>query len=754
MFQALARWVVERRSLVIAFFLLLTPIAIVLGYPVFGLLKPGGFEDRSSQSWDATVKLHDELGVGNADMLVIFTVKSGTADDVEAINAILPVLDEVAQDQGVEHITSYYTTNIDTLLSKDKRRAVAIVTLRGDDFQKNSTYARVRPMLQKTPNVEVQMGGYTSINVTITETVRADLTRAELIALPFTGALLIWIFGSPVAASLPLVLGGLAIALTFALLRVLLLFVDVNVFAANIITLVGLGLSVDYSLFILNRFREERLHLPIHEAAMRAVRTTGRAVAFSGVTVAASMCGLFFFPQMFLKSLAIGGIAVTVLAMILAVTFLPALMVALGPWMDKWQLRSQREKDALSEAERIAQEEKSFWHRLAFGVMKAPVAIAIVVSAALLALGLPFLHFRGTVPDQRALPAGVEARVVSEVLNSEFLPNMGSPVEVILTLPDDALSPKGIDALFAFDEELRKVAGFSKINGLFSLAPGLTKQQYLDTLEQLKTNPDPVISEIVATFAKGKMARFSLVSDYDYSDEKAVEQVAQIRALTPPPASTMSVGGLSAMLADLESVFAENVVKMIIFILSVMFVVLFIVFGSVTLPFKAMFMNALSLTASFGAIVWIFQEGRLEGVLHYQSYGLSDLHQPVVMFAIVFGLSMDYEVLLLARVREDYLVSNDNSLSVATGLAKTGRLITSAALLLIIVIGAFATSSIVFIKSLGLGMALAIGLDATIVRALLVPATMHLMGHWNWWAPKWLANWWHKAGLSDLEGGH
>jgi trehalose monomycolate/heme transporter len=745
MFAALARFSYRRRWPVLIAFLVLFPVASVFGGGVFASLKSGGFDDPTAESIRAEARIASTLGSGNADLIALYTLPGSNAEDPAVRAAITAATDRAAADPAVARVSSFYSTNAPQFVSRDGTRTFAVLSLRGDDDEKEQAAKRIEPLL-RADGLGVQFGGFVAVGTAINHAVESDLQRAEMIAFPITAVLLIVIFGSLVSAGVPLLLGGLAILLAFTTLRIITAFTDVSVFAANIVTVLGLGLAIDYSLFILNRYREELPARGVEGAIVAAISTTGRAVAFSGVTVAASLVGLFVFPQMFLRSMALGGIAVTLGAVIISITLLPALIAVLGHRIDALRL------PGLGRARVAENTSGGFWHSLAFGVMRRPIVVAAAVVALLLLLGAPFLRFNGSTPDARVLGASVEARQVSDILDAEFLPHETTPHELSAVTSGPVLSQENIGKLYDYTQTLSALPGVTRVDSIFSIVPGLSKEAYQALYSRPAAEQDPALAAGLATFAQGNAARIAVVSRYEVDSAEGQAQVDGVRAVTPPSGVDVLAGGNAARLADLKDSIRERAPLMVAVIGAVMFVVLFLVFGSVTLPLKAMVMNLLSLTASYGAMVWIFQDGRLQGLLQYESLGTVDATQPILMFAIVFGLSMDYEVLLLSRVREEYNRTGDNALAVALGLEKTGRLITSAAALLVVVIGAFATSSMVFMKQLGVGMALAVAIDATIVRALLVPAAMRLMGRWNWWAPAPLSRLWQRAGLGDLEG--
>ncbi|MHB8575834.1 MAG: MMPL family transporter [Dehalococcoidia bacterium] len=745
MFAGLARFAFRYRWAVLAVYVILLPLAAVEGSGVFKALKPGGYDDPSTQSFKARQQILAEFGVGAADVVTLYTVRTGTVQDDAAKRTIGSTLDTVAEDPAVVRVLSLYNTGAAQFVSRNGTQTFAVVSLKGDDQAKIDAFHRLEPQL-RADGVTTQFGGEIPVFEAFNKTVEQDLRRAEIIAFPVTAILLVVIFGSAVAAGVPLVLGIFAIVFALATVRAIAAITDLSVFALNVITVLGLGLAIDYSLFILNRYREELKDRTVEEAIVAAVSTTGRAAAFSGVTLAASLVGLFVFPQVFLRSMAIGGIAVAIVAIVIATTLLPALVAVLGSKIDALRLPWPR-----GDGEPSA--EGGFWHRIAFAVMRHPVIIAISVVALLLVLGSPFLKFRPTKQDYRALSPSLEARQVSDVLDSQFVPHETTPHTVYLTATDSMVTPERIGALFDYVQALQKdVPGIQRIDSLFSIQPGLTKAQYIQLASTTPSQLPPDAAAALPLFVKDTHARLSIVSNDAFDSDQAQSQVSELRRHPLPAGMSALVGGNSADLFDTKASIRSRIPYTLLVIASVTFIVLFLVYGSFTLPIKAMVMNLLSLTASAGLIVWIFQYGRLENILRYKSLGTLDVTLPILLFGIVFGLSMDYEVLMLSRVREEYVRTGDNTLAVALGLEKTGRLITSAAALLVVVIIAFATSSITLMKSLGVGMAIAITVDATIVRALLVPAAMRLMGHWNWWAPAPMKALWERLGFADLEG--
>ncbi|MGH2602726.1 MAG: MMPL family transporter, partial [Dehalococcoidia bacterium] len=558
-------------------------------------------------------------------------------------------------------------------VSPDNRRTFAVISLRGNEKEKIEALERLERLL-RVDGIETQFGGEIPVFEALTETTERDLQRAELIAFPITAVLLVVIFGSVVAAGVPLILGAFAIVFALAVVRLIATVTDLSVLALNVITVLGLGLAIDYSLFILNRYREEVPHRGIEGAIVTAVGTTGRAAAFSGVTLAASLVGLFVFPQVFLRSMAIGGIAVTLIAVLIATTLLPALLAVLGPRIDALRLPWVKRSDEESEP-------SGFWHRLSMWVMRRAPFVAAAVVILLLVLGLPFLRFQPAKQDFRALGPGVEARQVSEILDSEFLPHETTPNLIALTANQDVLTPQAIGELYDYVQWVKTVPGVTRVDSMFSVVPNLSRQEYQDLFSSPAAQQG-ALGDGLSLFAEGPYSRLSVVSAFDVDSPEAQQQVRDLRAVPAPSGMTVLVGGNAADLLDTKDSIRSRVPLTLAVIGVVTFIVLFLVYGSITLPIKAMIMNLLSLTASAGIVVWIFQDGRFENILRYDSLGTLDVTMPILLFGIVFGLSMDYEVLMLSRIREEYVRTGDNTLAVALGLEKTGRLITSAAALL------------------------------------------------------------------------
>jgi RND superfamily putative drug exporter len=723
---------IRGRVVVVVVAAILLPVCWWLGRDVFSVLKPGGFRDPDAESTrvDAAVRAFG----GGADLVVVHRATTGRIDDVENFTSLVAVTSAAAADPGVERVVGFPQVGAPFLLSNDKTASLTLLTLRGTDPEKRGHAERVKRLLsgddEDRARLQASFGGYIELFAAIPETVESDLRRAEVLAFPITAVLLLLLFRSVVSASLPLVIGGAAIVSTFAILRVLSWFTEVTVFAASLASILGLGLAVDYALFVVARFREERARGRTNERALWiALRTAGRAVVFSGATVAISLLGLFVFPHGVLRSVALGGVAVTAATVLLALTLLPALLSLLGPHLERGRIPfgwPGHGDDGL--------DDPGIWRSITRVVERAPVVVAVVVGGALLVTAAPFARFEASVADERTLPDDAAPRVVKAVVDRDFFPHQTTPVDVVVTFDGDARSPTHLLTLRALSTSLAAHPAVARVDGPWSLVADKNDDHALRVL----TSADAGTSGLVSLFLRGSQARLALTGVARADDARMLALVRELRDL-PLPAGvvTVDVGGQSAWVVDVRRDLFSRAPWMVAFIAVVMFVVLFALFSSVALPLKALLMNALSLTASFGVIVFVFQDGRFADVLGFTPSGVSEAVVPVLMLAIVFGLSMDYEVLLLSRMKEEWDRTGDNARAIAHGVWRTGRLITAAALLFLVVVLCFATSRLLLVKTLTVGMAVAVLLDATLVRALLVPATMHLLGRFNWWAPAW-----------------
>ena len=722
MFAALGKYTYSYRKWIVIASVVVFLLAVVFGSGAIDRLKPGGFEDQSAESFVAKELLEQELGQGQSSLFVVFSSDRLAVDDPRFQSAVEEALAPLAQDDTVARVDTFYTTGSPAFVSEDGTKTFAVVGLAQDADTASEDFPRLRSLLS-SEELEINVTGQPAADRQIQDKAESDLQKAELFAFPIVAILLVLILRSLVAASLPLGMGVLSIVAALLGLRILTEVTDVSVFALNITVLLGLGLSIDYAFLIVDRFRKELRSKDVPEALATTMSTAGKAVAFSGIAVAVSLLGLLFFPMNFLQSMGLGGAMVTALAAIGALTVLPAVLAILGPKVNSLRVLPRQS----------ANEEVGFWYRLSTGVMRRPIMIIVPVLVLLLLLASPVLDLKLGNPDPSLLPSGNEVRIASEQLEHDFSPGESSPINVVVKARGDILQPENLLALERLTKEIQNIPGVARVDGLTS------------------RSPEPSNTEI-SRFASGSFTRLSVIAGLERNSEEAQDVVKAIRNIDPANGLEILIGGETAQLIDTKDSLFSSIPWALLFVFGVTFVVLFLMFGSVVLPLKAVAMNALSIGATFGVLVWIFQDGNLTGLLSFEPSGFLTTPLPVLLFGVVFGLSMDYEVFLLSRVKEEYDRSGNNTQAVAKGLQHTGRIITSAALLFIVVTGAFATADIVIIKSLGVGMAIAVALDATIVRALLVPATMRLMGRYNWWAPRPLKWLWDRFGLKDLEG--
>jgi RND superfamily putative drug exporter len=709
MFAWWGQAVVRLRWAVLAAGVALVVVGVTWGTGVFGGLSSGGFEDPGSESTQAQERIAAELGDQTIDVLALYTSDAATVDDPAFRDPVVAAITALRARPEVESVTSYYdvapgtpAAAVASLVSSDRHATYAAVRLRADDEDElKAEFARIEPAIHAGGGVRTETGGLVPFLDETNRQTTEDIARAEMVSMPVLLILLLLIFGGLVAASTPLMIGGLAILGAFVATRLLAMATEISVFAINIITLIGLGMAIDYSLFVVSRFREElAVGHDTPEAIHRTMATAGRTVLVSGLTIALALASLLIFPQVFLRSMGLGGMAAVLVAMVASLTVLPALLAVLGPRINALRVPLPMRRGATA---------GGGWARIARSVMRRPVAYVLGVVAILALLAAPSLNMRWGGFDERVLPADAESRVVSERIGAEFPGGSVAPVSVL-------------------------VAG----------ASAEVAQEFAGRVAAL---PDVTGARISMTGGDASLITVSYPGEA--TSEAAEDTVRAIRDLPAPAGADVLVGGRTAVNLDLLASLGQRLPWMALIMASATLLLLFLAFGSVVLPIKAVLMNLVSIGASFGVVVWGFQEGHLAGLLNFTSTGFIEPTNPILMLAVLFGLATDYEVFLLSRVREEWNVRGDNTAAVASGLQHTGRIITAAALLLIVVVAGFASGGVVFIKMIGVGMIVAIVVDATLVRALLVPATMRLLGRWNWWAPGPLARVYRRYGIRE-----
>jgi uncharacterized membrane protein YdfJ with MMPL/SSD domain len=680
-------------------------VAGVFGSSVANHLSPYGANDPATQSVQATNRFQAATDRG-IDPGVVALIHVGDVHTRAAQNRVDQVANQLRRGPDVASVVSYYETRSPAMVSKDgaSTYVLAYFRPRSDTALKNDAQTIENGFAGQR---DVTLGGQLVANAQVNTQVSHDLEHAELLAFPLVFLLSLLFFRSLVAALLPPLLGGLAIVATFFALRIIAGFVDLSVFALNLTTGLGLGLAIDYSLFMVSRYREESTKSGFGvEALRRTVGTAGRTILFSSLTVAAAVASLTIFPQRFLYSMGIAGALVALLAASLALTVLPALLSVLGPRVNALapaRLARAAQRDARPM-------ESGFWYRLSRLVMRRPAAIAIVSTACLIALGIPFFtQVKFTTVDASVLPASASARHVNDVLNAQFPPNRGAPLDVVIGVPANSSAARALET---------HLSTLSDVSAVEPAQPA-----------------GPHMSLIVVAPVQPPLS------------DATQHLVRQVRGMRSP--FYVGVAGETAAYLDLEHSLAVHLPAVLATVVATTMIILFLMTGSVVLPIKAVIMNALGLCAMFGILVLVFQDGNLEGLLSYRSLGALDATQPILLFAVGFGLATDYGVFLLSRIKEARDAGASDHDAVAIGLERTGRVVTAAALLFAVALGAFSTSEIVFVKELGLGAVLAVLIDASIIRALLVPSLMMLLGPLNWWAPRPLRRFHDRFGLRE-----
>ncbi|QCB52669.1 MMPL family transporter [Rhodococcus sp. PAMC28707] len=680
----------------------------IWGLGVFGKLSEGGFIDPGSEAAEVS-ELVAGLGQQTPDIVAIYTAPEGKSIDDIAPD-VTSVLDAFQNKYAVANVTSYWTADTGTkqfLVSKDRTKALATVTLGPDSGITFATFGEIPPQLE-VPGVTSQFAGGSVVGVSFSQTLQEDLVRSEAIAIPITLVLLIVIFGGVVAAAVPVFVGILSVLSALAILRTLTSFTEVSSFSINVASLLGLGLAIDYGLFIVSRYREEmRDGATPADAAIRTVLTAGRTIVFSGLLLICAFAGMLVFPQPVIKSLGFGAMAAVASAAILSLTAVPALLAILGPRINSltWS------RTASDRGEARAQK---FWGGVVTRVMRKPGIVAAVIIAGLLVLSAPILKVTLGEVDYTALPKDDPARVAVETLGTEFQSSGESATVVLRGL--DGAKPQG--------------APIADITRRAESVDGIARVSFIGSTD-----------DIVAL-----EAIFSEPSDGRTEADAASAAVAGLRAMTPPDGTELLVGGARALVDDGNAAIAAWLPVMIAIMVVSTLILLFLAFGSIVLPIKAVLMAGLSLGATFGVLTWVFQEGHGADLLGVTPAPLEATFV-VLILAVVFGLSTDYEVFLMSRMVEARAGGASTEEAVVIGAQRTGRIVTAAALILIIVTGAFTISELSIMRFLGFGMILALIVDATIIRMLLVPSLVKLMGEANWWAPAWMKKVHEKVGI-------
>ena len=696
-------------------------------------LSSEGFVSGDAESTVVDHTIDENFGRDGDAVLVLFSGDAPIADAATR-QAVEGSLGALAGDDRVANTLTTWSTGNPAMISADGQSTYAIVLLdpaatdaAGGPETIAEEVSHTVEAAGVTAGLTVITGGGPLVGAMIPEEIERGLIRAELFSIPASLLIQVLVFGSLVAAGIPLLIAVLAIIASIALIFVLSTDLFQSVFAINIITMLGLGLGIDYSLFMVTRFREELAHRPVAEAVSVTMATVGKAILISGLTVILGLAATQFFPLPALQSMGQAGMAVTALALLYGLTLLPALLALLGHRVNA--IRIGRRRPVAADAAASA----GFWHAIATGVMRRPVLVLVPVFVLLLVMASPLLRLDLTPGGPEVLPDGAGPRVVAERLATDFPVNDAEPIPLLVTAADgDATSPASVTALRELGQRLAALPGVTGLDSF--VAPGPATAAGYDWATYTgdpATLPDTIAGTIGSTVRGDRV----IVEVAGTGTSAQLEQIVRDIRATAVPGLSVGVGGFSAASVDTIDGIRSGLIPAALFVLVSSYLILLFTFGSVLLPIKAILMSLLSISAALGVTVLVFQDGRLEGLLGFTASGEIISTTPILVFCILFGLSMDYEVLMLSRIQEEYRRTGDNRTAVATGLARSGRVITGAAAIMVVVFGGFMLADIVILKSMGFALALAVLIDATIVRALLVPATMRLLGRWNWWAP-------------------
>ena len=748
MFAKWGRFVYRRRWAVLVF------SALLLAASFVALTKGGTFGGGQlipgAESTTAANLVSSELAGGKktgSSFLIIFRSPSQSAGDLAFKDGVTAALDPIQSDARVSAITSPYNAPSPAVAraftSRDGHEVLVQVGLKSGGEQAKKDYTALRSEIH-SDSLSVTATGNVPVNKAFDTTLEADLNRAEDVSLPITLLLLLIIFGTVIAAGLPLGVGLLTIIGGMGATLLMARFTDVSQYALNIVTLMGLAVAIDYSLFVVNRFRDELAAGRSREQAIaNTMATAGRAITFSGITVAVGLSTMLFYRGSGLDSVGAAGAMVVSLAVVYGLTFLPALLSLLGPRVNRLRLPTHR-------ANRPG---RGLWHGLATWVMRRPVLVLVPTVAFLVLVASPFLQMRLAGGGVEQLPSRLEARQGYDHLVADFPGQDQTTVDVVVSYPDGSpLTRERIADQYNLDRRIAGIPGVLHTTSIYDLDPKMGVADY-QQLYSSEANQWPAAARQVAAQTVGKhIVLIQATTNAQPTSDKARAIVRAIRAdRGVGDGGRVLVDGTTAEDMDYVRFLTGHTPLAVGFVVLATYLILFLLTGSLVLPLKAVLLNMLSIGASFGALVWIFQQGHLSGLLGFTAQSI-DPSTPIILFSIVFGMSMDYEVLLVSRIHEEYRRTGDNTAAVARGLELSGRLITGAAAIMVAVFLCFGLAEVVIIKAIGIGLAVAVAVDATVVRALVVPSIMRLLGDANWWAPRPLRRLQASIGIGEKHG--
>ncbi|WP_328834140.1 MMPL family transporter [Streptomyces sp. NBC_00252] len=717
----MAELAIRRSRLVLVVAVLAVALMGVLGAGAFAKLLGGGYDDPASQSSRAE-KVIDRTFGGETNLVLLVSASDGRVDAPAARRSGEDLVARLKKDQNLENVISYWDTGSSDLRSTDGRDAMVLAHVKGNDTERDENTKSVIDTYTGTyeKTLTVRAGGGAAVTSGMGTQSAKDLVLAESIAVPLTLVLLLLVFGSMIAALLPLAIGTIAIAGTFAELYLLGSVTDVSVFAINLTTALGLGLGIDYALLMVSRFREQlATGASVDDAVRRTVSTAGRTVAFSAATVAAALAALLVFPQYFLRSFGYAGVGVVVIAAVSTLFVMPALFAVLGHRVNGGRLPWAKREHSTTRT--------PFWGRLAATVMRRPALTALPVLAVLLVAASPLLGITFGTPDERVLPENAASRQVSSLLREKFHGSDDSAVHIVI---DTAVSKTPLES---YATELAGLKGVARVE---------TSTGTYGDGQSAATGPG------TAALGRPDAQQINVVSTLTPKSDAAQDLVRDVRAVAPPAGTRALVGGVDAVLVDSKHSVGSRLPLAVALVALTTFLLLFLFTGSVVQPLRALFLNVVSLGATLGVMTWIFQDGHLSSLLGFTAQPM-DVSMTVLMFCIAFGLSMDYEVFVTSRIKELHDLGEDNESAVTNGLGHTGRIVTAAACLLAVSFFAFGTAKLSFMQLFGLGSGLAILIDAVAVRGILVPAAMRLLGRAAWYAPGFLRRFHDRFGLSE-----
>lgn len=736
MLERIARLAIAAPGKVLMVAGLLAVLLGIFGVPVADKLSPSGFQDPTAESSRAARLLTEKFGQGNVPLVIVVTAPD-RYDSPRTVVVVTGILDQLNKSGKVAGVTSAWTTPQPAnaaLLSADQRSGLIVTGIVGDEARQQAYTKEITEAIVGDRNgVQVLAGGAAMVNLQVTEQSKRDLLVLEAIVVPLSFLVLIWVFGGLFAAALPVGVGVLAILGSLAVLRAVTSFTDVSIFALNLTTAMGLALAIDYTLLMVSRYRDELAEgAGRKQALVTTMRTAGRTVLFSAVIVALCMAVLVLFPMNFLRSFAYAGVATVAFAALAAVIVTPAAIMLLGDRLNSLDVRRAIRR-MLGRPEPVPKPvDQQFWYRSTKFVMRRAVPIGLAVVALLAVLGAPFFGVKPGFPDDRVLPKSASAHQVGDMLRADFA--IDSDSEVAIVIPDSAgLDRAEVDRYAAALSMVAEVNSVSAPSGTFIGG-------------RLAGPP------LAATGEAGGATLLTVGTSLPLFSDSSETQLTRLHEVPTPGGRDVEFGGLAQTNRDSVAAITSRLPLVLSLMAAIMLVLLFLLTGSVVLPIKALILNMLSLSAAFGAMVWVFQDGHL-GALGTTATGTLVANMPVLLFCVAFGLSMDYEVFLVSRIREFWLASPqtsaDNDESVALGLAHTGRVITAAALIMAISFAALIAAQVALMRLFGTGLTLAILMDATLVRLVLVPVFMHAMGKWNWWAPAPLVRLHRVLGISE-----